>query len=140
VKCKSILVADDNKDIRETIVSALISEGYTAVGARDGKDALAKLDLMPSPTLILLDLMMPVMSGWEFLDAQKKEVRFASHQVVTMSAVNTAKTFDKNEPLNVAGNLQKPLSLDSLWSKVEEFCELPPSPPPAGGPVPLGVH
>jgi two-component system response regulator CpxR len=125
VKCKSILVADDNQDIRETIVEALLAEGYNAVGARDGRQALQKLDQMPSPTLVLLDLMMPVMSGWEFLDAQKKEVRFAAHQVVTMSAVDSTKTLEKNEPLAVAGNLQKPLSLESLWSKVEEFCELP---------------
>src|ERR1700728_1616921 len=125
MKCKSILVADDNQDIRETIVEALVAEGYFAIGARDGKDALQKLDQMPAPTLILLDLMMPVMSGWEFLDAQKKEVRFASHQVVTMSAVNSFRTLEKVEPLNVAGTLQKPLSLDSLWNKVEEFCESP---------------
>lgn len=125
MKCKSILVADDNRDVRETIVDALIGEGYRAVGAKDGKDALEKLEKMPVPTLILLDLMMPVMSGWEFLDAQKKNAKFASHQVVTISSVNPTKTLETAEPLDIAGSLQKPLSFGSLWEKVQEFCETP---------------
>ncbi len=125
MKCKSILVADDNKDIRDTLVEALLDEGYQVIGARDGKDALEKLESMPAPTLILLDLMMPVMSGWEFLDAQKKNVKFASHQVVTISAVNPTKTLEKSEPLDVASSLQKPISFGSLWEKVQEYCEVP---------------
>ena len=125
MKCKSILVADDNRDVRETIVEALSDEGYVAVGAKDGKDALAKLAGMPAPTLILLDLMMPVMSGWEFLDAQKNNAKFASHQVVTISSVNPTKTLETSEPLDIAGSLQKPLSFSTLWDKVQEFCEPP---------------
>lgn len=125
MKCKSILVADDNRDVRETIVDALTDEGYIAVGAKDGKDALAKLANMPAPTLILLDLMMPIMSGWEFLDAQKKDAKFASHQVVTISSVNPTKTLETSEPLDIAGSLQKPLSFLTLWDKVQEFCEPP---------------
>ena len=132
MKCKSILVADDNRDVRETIVDALKDEGYHALGAKDGKDALAKLADMPVPTLILLDLMMPVMSGWEFLDAQKSNAKFASHQVITISSVNPTKTLETTEPLDIAGSLQKPLSFGSLWDKVQEFCETP-MPASSGG-------
>jgi len=127
VRCKSILVADDNDDIREAIVEALENEGYQVTAARNGSEALDLLQDMPVPTLILLDLMMPVMSGWEFLDAQKQDVRFASHQVVTISAVNPNQSIEDPTPLETAGSIQKPFSLGKLWEKVAEFCGPPPS-------------
>lgn len=127
-RCKSILVADDNDDIREAIVEALENEGYQVRAARNGSEALEILKTMPVPTLILLDLMMPVMSGWEFLDAQKRDARFAAHQVVTISAVNSQQSIEDPTPLDTAGSIQKPFSLGKLWEKVAEFC----GPPPAG--------
>lgn len=130
-RCKSILVADDNDDIREAIVEALENEGYPVLEARNGSEALEMLKDLPIPTLILLDLMMPVMSGWEFLDAQKKDVRFAAHQVVTISAVNPNQSIEDPTPLKTAGSIQKPFSLGKLWEKVEEFC----GPPPSSGPT-----
>jgi CheY-like chemotaxis protein len=127
-RCKSILVADDNDDIREAIVEALENEGYQVRAARNGSEALEILKTMPVPTLILLDLMMPVMSAWEFLDAQKRDARFAAHQVVTISAVNSQQSIEDPTPLDTAGSIQKPFSLGKLWEKVAEFC----GPPPAG--------
>ncbi len=135
-KCKSILVADDNDDIREAIVEALESEGYAVRSARNGSEALEVLAELPVPTLILLDLMMPVMSGWEFLDAQKKDVRFAAHQVVTISAVNPNQSIEDPTPLETAGSIQKPFSLGKLWEKVEEFC----GPPPTSGTFQSGAR
>ena len=127
--CKSILVADDNDDIRESIYDALSNEGYVVETASNGQEALEKLTKMEGPTLILLDLMMPVMNGWEFLDAQKRNAKFAGHQIVTMSAVNPTQSLEDPTPLETAGSLQKPMSLGSLWAKVEEFC----GPPPVSG-------
>ena len=124
--CQSILVADDNDDIREAIVEALSGEGYHVVSARNGDEALRILRDLPVPTLILLDLMMPVMSGWEFLDAQKNDARFAAHQVVTISAVNPHQSIEDPTPLETAGSIQKPFSLGKLWEKVAEFCGPPP--------------
>ena len=126
-RCQSILVADDNDDIREAIVEALENEGYKVASARNGSEALEILKDLPVPTLILLDLMMPVMSGWEFLDAQKSDVRFAAHQVVTISAVNPNQSIEDPTPLDTAGSIQKPFSLGKLWEKVAEFCGPPPS-------------
>ncbi len=126
-QCQSILVADDNDDIREAIVEALENEGYPVRSARNGSEALEMLKDLPVPTLILLDLMMPVMSGWEFLDAQKRDARFAAHQVVTISAVNPSQSIEDPRPLNTAGSIQKPFSLGKLWEKVAEFCGPPPS-------------
>lgn len=125
--CKSILIADDNDDIRESIYDALSNEGYVVETACNGQEALEKLEKMDGPTLILLDLMMPVMNGWEFLDAQKKNAKFTSHQIVTMSAVNPTQSLEDSTPLDTAGSLQKPMSLGSLWDKVEEFCGPPPA-------------
>jgi len=127
VQCRSILVADDNDDIREAIVEALVNEGYEVASARDGREALERLADLPAPTLVLLDLMMPVMSGWEFLDAQKEDLRFASHPVVTISAVNPNQSIEDPAPLSTAGAIQKPFSLGKLWEKVSEFCGPPPA-------------
>jgi CheY-like chemotaxis protein len=126
-RCQGILVADDNDDIREAIVEALENEGYQVASARNGREALEVLGKMPGPTLILLDLMMPVMSGWEFLDAQKADARFAAHQVVTISAVNPNQSIEDPAPLDTAGSMQKPFSLGNLCAKVEIFCGPPPS-------------
>lgn len=125
-KCKTILVADDNDDIREAIVDALESEGYPVFSARNGKEALNLLKEIPGPTLVLLDLMMPVMNGWEFLDAQKQDAKLISHQVVTISAVSPTQSLEDTTPLKTAGNIQKPFSLGLLWEKVAEFCGPPP--------------
>lgn len=127
MRCQNILVADDNDDIREAIVEALENEGYQVSSARDGNEALKILKDLPVPTLILLDLMMPVMSGWEFLDAQKSDARFAAHQVVTISAVNPNQSIEDPTPLHTAGSIQKPFSLGKLWEKVAEFCGPPPN-------------
>jgi two-component system response regulator CpxR len=125
VICKNILIAEDNKDIRETIQEALEGEGYQVYCAKNGKEALSRLKTLSSPTLVLLDLMMPVMSGWEFLDAQESETAFASHKVVTISAIAPTKSLQDPTPLKTAGNLLKPLSLEPLLKMIERFCEQP---------------
>jgi two-component system response regulator CpxR len=123
--CKSILIAEDNEDIRETIEETLRSAGYEVFAEKDGKEALKRLKTMKSPTLVLLDLMMPVMSGWEFLDAQKADAVLAPHQIVTISAVSATKSLEDHAPLDTAGSLQKPLSLEPLLKTVQQFCGVP---------------
>jgi CheY-like chemotaxis protein len=125
--CKSILIAEDNADIRETLEDVLTQEGYSVAVARDGKEALKLLKNLPSPSLVLLDLMMPVMNGWEFLDAQRESAVFAAHQVVVMSAVSATESLEDPNPLKTAGNLVKPLMLDPLMEKIQEFCGPPPA-------------
>src|ERR1035437_5291270 len=120
-QCKSILVTDDSDDVRELIMSALGNEGYHVTGASNGQEALEKLKDMQGPTLVLLDLMMPIMNGWEFLAAQKQDVRFAAHQVLTISSVN------QNKRPETAGTIQKPVNWNNLWDKGVEFCGAPPA-------------
>lgn len=125
-QCQSILVAEDNEDVRETIASVLSNEGYVVKTARDGREALQALREMPAPTLVLLDLMMPVMSGWEFLDAQKADAVLRAHQVVTISAVRATESLEDSTPLKTAGTLSKPLELESMLAEVRKFCGQPP--------------
>ena len=120
--CKTILVVEDNDDIRDAISEALQLEGFSVETARNGQEGLAKLRKTSTPTLVLLDLMMPVMNGWEFLDAQKSDPTLREHRVVTISAVNPSISIEDPTPLATAGAIRKPLSLESIWTEVRKHC------------------
>src|SRR5438552_827044 len=86
---RTVLVVDDDTDFRETVSDALIGAGYRVVGAAHGADGLMRLATMPGlPCLVLLDLTMPVMSGWEFLAA------LARHSVRPPVIAMTSSTMD----------------------------------------------
>jgi CheY-like chemotaxis protein len=123
--CKSILIADDNGDIRDTIEDTLKSAGYEVFAEKDGKEALNRLKMMKSPTLVLLDLMMPVMSGWEFLDAKKSDAVLKPHQIITISSISATASIEDPAPLETAGALQKPIGLEPLLKMVQQFCGMP---------------
>ncbi|MGH7272067.1 MAG: response regulator, partial [Polyangiaceae bacterium] len=72
------------------------------------------------PALILLDMMMPVMDGWEFRDEQKKMPEVFSIPVVTVTADGNAR--GKASSIGAAGHLAKPVSIDSLLDEVERLC------------------
>jgi CheY-like chemotaxis protein len=121
-KCKAILVVEDDEDIRDLVVDTLVNEGFVVESAADGAEGLRKLEKMPVPTLVFLDLMMPSMNGWEFLDARKKDKRLTGHKVVTISAVDASESLEDSTPLKVDGAIAKPLSLDRIWSNVNKYC------------------
>ena len=124
--CKSILIAEDNDDVREALEMALKTVGYMVFTAKNGKDALKKLKSTPTPTLVLLDLMMPVMNGWEFLAAQKADAVFATYPVITLSAVSPSLNAQEIYPsIDLEKFMQKPVDLDDLLGKVERFCGKP---------------
>jgi CheY-like chemotaxis protein len=123
--CKCILIADDNRDIRETIEDALTMEGYRVYTAKNGQEAIDTLRKIDSPALVLLDLMMPVMNGWEFLDAQRQDAVLAAHQVITVSAVSATESLEDSTPLKTASSISKPINLEPLLDKVREFCGTP---------------
>lgn len=125
--CRNILITDDNDGVRDALIAALKSHGYAAVGARNGKDAISKLATLEGPTLIFLDLMMPVLDGWEVLEVWSKDQRFALNKVVTISAVNLKSRTDARIPRNTVDRLQKPLTFKSVFQLVQKFC----------GPAPL---
>ena len=82
-----ILIVDDDRDIRETLVEALEYEGYDVISAVDGLDALERLGSEEqSPSLILLDLMMPRMNGMEFWKELTRVETWARIPIVVVSA------------------------------------------------------
>jgi CheY-like chemotaxis protein len=85
-KCKSILIIEDDEAIRTSLDDVLSSEGYKVSDVANGKLALAMLEKLPRPSLLLLDLMMPVMNGYDFTDAIKKTVFKDDFPIVVMSA------------------------------------------------------
>ena len=116
-KSTRILVVDDDDDIRTLVCLVLESEGYRAVPARDGLDALSLLGASPLPSLILLDLMMPRMDGEELVSALKPNPKLCGIPVVVMSGHNNAR--QKTQALGVAGCLVKPVDVDILLSTVQ---------------------
>jgi CheY-like chemotaxis protein len=80
-----VLVVDDEEGIRRLLLEILEDEGYEARGARDGLAALELLDSW-TPDLILLDLSMPRMDGWEFLEARRQKGLAPDVPVIVLSA------------------------------------------------------
>ena len=116
--------------IRDSIVEFLDDNGYQAIGAADGREALDKLSTTdPLPCLILLDLMMPVMDGRAFREHQLQMPALAAIPVILFSAYrDVAKTATD---LNAAGHLSKPLKLPHLLRTVQQYC--------LNGPAPAGA-
>jgi CheY-like chemotaxis protein len=112
-----VLVVEDDAGIRESVCQILEDEGFPTVSACNGKEALATLRSMtPLPRLILLDLMMPVMNGWEFYELISRDKTVSSIPVVVMSAQET------DVYSGTLRLLRKPLALDQLLSTVNEIC------------------
>jgi CheY-like chemotaxis protein len=107
-----VLVADDEDDIRETIADVLSSEGYAVSLAADGLEAL-RVARRYRPDVILLDLMMPRMDGWQFRAAQLDDELLAKIPVVVVSAMVPRDARDLADEL-----LHKPLRLEDLLDAV----------------------
>lgn len=84
--CNNILIVEDEKGIQEVLKDALEMEGYTVFTADNGQEGLEMLPKMPTPCLILLDLMMPVMNGWQFAEVISKDMTLATIPVVLVTA------------------------------------------------------
>ncbi len=118
-----ILVVDDDPDIREALQAALEMEGYDVGVAANGREAWESLRSTPPPGLILLDLMMPVMNGVEFLENLRADDRLRRLPVILLSAFpSTAATVVSKSQ----GYLQKPVELAKLIELVGRYC--PPKP------------
>jgi CheY-like chemotaxis protein len=113
----SILLVEDDFDVREALVETLRDRGYAVEAAPDGEQALHLLRGGARPGLILLDLMMPRMSGSEFRMAQLVDPALAGLPVVLLSA--DGRMEEKAIALKVEGAIRKPIDLDELFSVIE---------------------
>lgn len=118
---RTVLIVEDDVDCREATHEILESEGFAAVSVNDGAEALAYLRNAEPPGLILLDLMLPVMDGWQFLEARKAEPRLREIPVVIVSGERDLGR--KASALGVEGALLKPIELDVLLETVRRFTE-----------------
>ncbi len=116
-----VMVVEDDFSIRDILRELLEEEGYRVVWAADGREALARLKAARRPpSLILLDLMMPVMDGWEFRLAQQRDPELARIPVVVISADHALP--QKISQLAVEGYLPKPFELATLLDTVQRYC------------------
>jgi CheY-like chemotaxis protein len=112
------MVVEDDPDIRECVQLALEEEGFDVVTAANGAEAEAELERMTEPCVMLLDLMMPVMSGWELLEHLKRDGKLDGDRlhVVVVSATPTPL------PGGPVRCIEKPVRVEQLLEAVRKYC------------------
>ncbi len=121
---RPILVIDDDPTILATVAEALDLEGFPVVTATNGAEGLEVMDRGPKrPALVLLDMRMPVLDGWEFMRAVRE--RGLSISVIVMTAAADARRWARE--IDAHGVLAKPFELDELMAQVQRL--LPTAPP-----------
>jgi CheY-like chemotaxis protein len=122
----AILIVEDDPSIREDLAWLLGRDGREVVAVPDGFEALERLRWGFRPALILLDMRMTVMTGWEFRAEQKKHPEFAQIPVVAM----TSGHWKPGDLDDFTERLTKPLNMDDLRAVIDRYCG-PPAEPPA---------
>jgi CheY-like chemotaxis protein len=117
---KTILLVEDDPDLRDSITDILTAAGRTVVQAVDGLDALEKLDRLERPCLILLDLLMPRMDGIEFLQRLRRHPEAPEFPVLVLSAHGHAAA--REHYAGVLGTLRKPFDVSELLSWIDAHC------------------
>ena len=116
--CGGVLIVDDDPDIRDSLREVLEDEGYEVATVANGREALDHLKASnPRPCVILLDLMMPVMDGWQFRKEQKQDPEIAGIPLVVITATGTRPVL-----IDAAELVMKPLDLERLLQAVERYC------------------
>ena len=113
-----VLLVEDDPDIREVVQAILEEEGFEVVTACNGAEAEEELSHIKEPCVLLLDLMMPVMSGWELLDHLMHDGKLPDGMHVVV--VSAAPTDVPRPPVECI--MCKPLRAEQLIEKVRQFC------------------
>ena len=116
---KSVLIVEDDEDVRGALAAFLEGEGYSVLEASDGAEGLRRLR-SEDVCLVLLDLWMPGMTGWEFRAEQVKDHSVADVPVVIITADHAAAT--KTADLGVSGFMTKPIEFPELLDYVSRYC------------------
>jgi two-component system chemotaxis response regulator CheY len=112
----TVLLVEDEEDLRETMRDALELNGYAVVVARDGQEALEELDRIEHVCVVLLDLIMPRMNGWDFFTTLRARAAFADVPVIVHCAT------PRQAPPAATRVLVKPLRFEQLLAVVREYC------------------
>jgi CheY-like chemotaxis protein len=113
------LLVEDDRELRESLAELLKDSGFEVQCVENGREALDYLEGFPPPCLVLLDLMMPVMNGWEFREAQAKNEKLSGIPVVILTADGRADL--KARALGVADYLRKPIDVDRLLGMIQRY-------------------
>lgn len=116
----SVMIVEDDADTREMLERFLELEGFAVRTAANGQLALEALQADAAACVILLDLMMPVMNGWQFREAQANDPRFSNIPVVVVTAAGPR---DEIRPIAVDGWLVKPVDFDRLLATIGPLCD-----------------
>jgi CheY-like chemotaxis protein len=117
----TVMLVEDEDDTRDALAALLEENDYRVLQAPNGAEALRILKEDPADCrVILLDLMMPVMNGWDFRRHQKRTAGLADIPVVLMSA--GAQIACASDDLDAAGYISKPVEIDDLLETVERHC------------------
>ena len=112
---RSILIVDDDAAAVDSLAQILTDEGYQVSSATNGKEALVYLRGAPPPRVIILDLFMPEMDGWEFRREQLKDSKLSAIPVVVMTGASIYAGIDANVIVH------KPLDVERFLSLVERY-------------------
>lgn len=119
---RAVMIVDDDHDVREALREVLQDSGYLVSEAGNGQDALEMLrGDGPRPCVILLDIMMPVMDGWQFRAAQSSDPVLSEIPVIVLSA--HGHVHRASEPIAATAYLKKPVQLPPLLATVARYCD-----------------
>ena len=112
-----VMIIEDDADIRTALAEVIAEDGHATMTAANGKDALEQLHASPvAPCVIVLDLMMPVMDGWQFAHGLRQIEAWSRIPIVVVSAGDDIEV--QAEALAARGFLRKPVDLDELLATV----------------------
>jgi CheY-like chemotaxis protein len=114
----TVLIVEDDLDTREMLGRFLELEGFRVETAENGRQALDRLEAGAEACVILLDLMMPVMDGWQFRREQIRRATLAKIPVIVVSAAGR----ERFEQIDANAYLSKPVDLEELLARIYEYC------------------
>jgi CheY-like chemotaxis protein len=113
---RTVLVVDDEEDVREALRDLLEQFGYKVLAAPNGREALEILHGENRPGFVLLDLIMPVMNGWEFLEAVAQDAELSRIPVSISTSAPEQAPSDRDV-------IPKPIDIDALLERVRAACD-----------------
>lgn len=121
MRASTILLAEDDEDMRDVVQDLLEANGYDVIPARTGRQALEflSMDAQSPPDIVILDMMMPIVSGWQVLDTIRRDPELAKVPVVVLTAMS------QDKPTGAAAFLRKPFRSEALLETLRNLLVRP---------------